>query len=166
MMKVVSVVAAVLLLLAAAGPAAGASGNYSVHLDGATEAPPNASQATGLATFKLSRDGTSLSYKLKVSKLDNPVAAHIHLGPPDVNGPVVVNLFSGVPGGGTVSGVIATGTITAASLVGPLDGQPLSALVAYLDSGNAYVNVHTSDGVPPSGTGPGDLPGGEIRGNF
>ena len=166
MRKVASVGAAVLLLLAAAGPAAGASRNYSVHLDGDTEVPANASQAAGQAVFQLSRDGTSLEYMLIVANLDNPVAAHIHVGPTGVNGPVVANLFSGVPGGGTANGVIAEGTITAANLVGPLAGQPLSALVEALNSGNAYVNVHTNDGVPPTGTGPGDLPGGEIRGDF
>jgi hypothetical protein len=35
-----------------------------------------------------------------------------------------------------------------------------------LENGGAYVNVHTDDGVAPSNTGPGDLPGGEIRANF
>ena len=83
-----------------------------------------------------------------------------------MNGPVVVLLFSGPPGTGTANGVIAEGTVTAANLTGPLAGQPFSALVEALNSGNAYVNVHTNDGVPPTGTGPGDLPGGEIRGNF
>jgi hypothetical protein len=33
-----------------------------------------------------------------------------------------------------------------------------------MGSGAAYVNVHTSDGVEPPNTGPGDFPGGEIRG--
>lgn len=33
-------------------------------------------------------------------------------------------------------------------------------------AGNAYVNVHTSDGVPPNNTGPGDFPGGEVRGQI
>jgi hypothetical protein len=33
-------------------------------------------------------------------------------------------------------------------------------------TGNAYVNVHTNDGVGAVNTGPGDFPGGEIRGNF
>jgi hypothetical protein len=42
----------------------------------------------------------------------------------------------------------------------------MSALVDALNSGNAYVNVHTNDGVPPASSGPGDLPAGEIRGNF
>ena len=40
----------------------------------------------------------------------------------------------------------------------------LDAVVAALESGNAYVNVHTNDGVDPIDTGPGDFPGGEIRG--
>jgi hypothetical protein len=158
----------VLLLLAVAGLAvAGNNNNYSVHLDGDTEVPANASLGTGQAIFHLSPDGASLDYKLIVANLDNPVAAHIHVGPPGVNGPVVAFLFGpAAPAGGTANGVIAQGTITAANLVGPLAGQPFSALIEALNSGNAYVNVHTNDGVPPAGTGPGDLPGGEIRGNF
>jgi CHRD domain len=168
MRKVVGVGAALLLLLAVAGLApAGNNNNYSVHLDGDTEVPANASLATGQAIFHLSRDRASLDYKLIVANLDNPVAAHIHLGPPGVNGPVVAFLFGpAAPGGGTANGVLAEGTVTAANLVGPLAGQPFSALIEALNSGNAYVNVHTNDGVPPAGTGPGDLPGGEIRGNF
>jgi hypothetical protein len=168
MRKVLGVGVALLLLLAVAGlAAAGDNNNYSVHLDGDTEVPANASQAAGQATFSLSPDGTSLDYRLIVANLDNPVAAHIHVGPPGVNGPVVAFLFGpAAPGGGTANGVIAEGTITAANLVGPLAGQPFSVLVEALNSGNAYVNVHTNDGVFPAGTGPGDLPGGEIRGNF
>ena len=64
------------------------------------------------------------------------------------------------PGGGRQTGVLATGTITAADLVGPLTGQPLSALVDAMRAGHAYVNVHTNDGVAPTNTGPGDFPGG------
>ena len=86
----------VALLLLSRGSRTGGGGrkqNYSVHLDGATEVPANASLATGQAIFKLSPDGTSLDYKLIVANLDNPVAAHIHVGPPGVNGPVVAFLF-------------------------------------------------------------------------
>ena len=32
-----------------------------------------------------------------------------------------------------------------------------------MSTGNAYVNLHTSDGVAPDNTGAGDFPGGEIR---
>jgi hypothetical protein len=40
----------------------------------------------------------------------------------------------------------------------------LAAVLAALGSGATYVNVHTNDGVAPPNTGPGDFPGGEIRG--
>jgi hypothetical protein len=140
------------LLLVVAGLAvAGGNRNYSVHLNGGTEVPANASKAVGQVKLRLSADGASLDYTLITANLDNPIAAHIHLGP---------------PGAGTANGLLAEGTITAANLVGPLDGQPLSALIDALNAGNAYVNVHTNDGVPPTGTGPGDFPGGEIRGNL
>jgi hypothetical protein len=32
--------------------------------------------------------------------------------------------------------------------------------------GQAYVNLHTNDGVGVTNTGPGDFPGGEIRANI
>lgn len=66
--------------------------------------------------------------------------------------------------GGRTDGVLATGTITAADLVGPLAGQPLSALIDAINAGNTYVNVHTNDGAAPTNTGPGDFPRGEVRG--
>jgi hypothetical protein len=62
--------------------------------------------------------------------------------------------------------VLAEGTFTAANLVGPLAGHPLSDLLAAIQSGNAYVNVHTNDGQGAANTGPGDFPGGEIRGQL
>ena len=53
-----------LLLLAVAGlAAAGENRNYSVHLNGDTEVPANASLANGQAIFQLSADGTSLDYR-------------------------------------------------------------------------------------------------------
>ena len=69
-------------------------------------------------------------------------------------------------GAGRTDGVLVTGTFDAGDLVGALRGQPLSALVAALNNGTAYVNFHTDDGVAPANTGPGDFPGGEIRGDF
>ena len=35
-----------------------------------------------------------------------------------------------------------------------------------MDSGLAYVNVHTNDGVGSPNSGPGDFPGGEVRGDI
>ena len=48
------------------------------------------------------------------------------------------------PGGGRTDGVLATGTITEANFVGPLAGHPFSDLLDAIESGNAYVNVHTA----------------------
>lgn len=136
-------------------------------LNGGEEVPPRDTNARGNATFSLSEDGLTLSYKLIVANIDNVVASHIHIGPQGVNGPVVLFLFGTAPsGGGRSDGVLAQGTATAANLVGPLAGHPLSDLIAAMSSGGAYVNVHTNDGVAPTNTGPGDFPGGEIRGQI
>jgi len=97
--------------------------------------------------------------------------AHIHIGIPGVNGPITVWLYPstaptpGPLGSGRHDGILAQGTITAANLTGPLASQPLSSLVSALNGGTAYVNVHTNDGVGVVNTGPGDFPGGEIRGD-
>ncbi len=139
--------------------------NFEAHAHGEEEVPPRPSLGQGEAIFHLSADGTELSYRLMASNIDNVVASHIHLGAVGVNGPIVVFLFGpAAPGGGRTDGVLATGTITAANLIGPLAGLPLSELLDAIQSGNAYVNVHTNDGVDGVNTGPGDFPGGEIRG--
>lgn len=141
--------------------------NYRAHLSGDNEVPPRETRAQGQAIVQLSRDKTQLDYRLIASNIENVVASHIHIGPAGVNGPVVAFLFGAVaPGAGRTDGVLATGTITGADLVGPLAGQPLSALIDAIEAGNTYVNVHTNDGVPPTNTGPGDFPGGEIRGQL
>jgi hypothetical protein len=51
-------------------------------------------------------------------------------------------------------------------LVGPLGGATLATLIQAMKDGVTYVNVHTNDGVAPTNTGPGDFPGGEIRGQI
>jgi hypothetical protein len=137
------------------------------HLTGEHENPANASQGQGEAILKVSADRLSVSYKLIASNIDNIVQSHIHMGSPTVNGPIVVFLYGLVPsGGGRHDGVLAEGTFTAANLIGPLQGHPLSDLLSALEAGNTYVNVHTNDGVAPTNTGPGDFPGGEIRGQI
>ena len=136
-------------------------------LNGGEEVPVRDTNARGNATFELSDDGLTLSFKLIVANIDNVVASHIHIGPAGVNGPVVFFLYGNVAaGGGTSNGVLAVGSGTAANLVGPLAGHPLSDLISAMSAGNAYVNVHTNDGVAPANTGPGDFPGGEIRGQI
>jgi hypothetical protein len=102
-----------------------------------------------------------------VANIENVVAAHIHLGAVGVNGPVVAFLAGPFPpAGGRVDGILGQGTLTEENLVGPLEGMDFSVLVAAMRAGGTYVNVHTDDGVDPTNTGPGDFPGGEIRGQI
>ncbi len=136
-------------------------------LSGSQEVPAPDTHARGLAKFSVSPDGTTIHFRLIVANIDNVIMAHIHLAPVGVNGPVVLFLYGPVaPGGGRTEGLISEGSATAADLTGPLAGQPLTALIDAMKNGNAYVNVHTNDGVDPANTGPGDFPGGEIRGQI
>ena len=136
-------------------------------LSGGEEVPARPTRARGVATFHLSPDGTEIAYKLIVANIENVTASHIHKGAAGVNGPVGVFLYGPAPsGGGRTDGPLAEGVITAASLGGPWAGMTLADLVADIEAGNAYVNVHTNDGVAPTNTGPGDFPGGEIRGQI
>ena len=165
----------VLPILENAGQSPNANGgNFGTPLSPDEEVMPagviNTSNARGNAIFQLNTDGTELSYKLIVANISNVFQAHIHSAPAGSNGGIVVWLYPstattpGPTGGGRIDGVIAEGVITSANLVGSLAGQPLSALLTLIRNAGAYVNVHTSDGVLPANTGPGDFPGGELRG--
>ena len=146
--------------------------NFGAHLSPKNETPPgpvNASKAVGNAVFQLSDDGQTLSYKLIVANIENAFMAHIHRGKADQNGPIVVWLYPstaatpGPTGQGRIQGVIAQGSITKSNFVGELLNMEMSDLLALIANENAYVNVHTSDGVAPANTGPGDFPAGELR---
>ncbi|HVE77952.1 MAG TPA: CHRD domain-containing protein [Gemmatimonadaceae bacterium] len=153
-----------------------AGGNYGTHLKGDEEVPVRETNAQGQAIFRLSADGQSLYYKLIVANIENVIMAHIHAAPAGVNGGIVLWLYGNcsapttcvafASGGGRVNGVLAEGVVTSANLVGALAGTSLSDLVALIESQRAYVNVHTNDGVAPTNTGPGDFPGGEVRGQL
>src|SRR5262245_30341232 len=157
----------IVLALSTAGVAAAAAlaafnGNVGTHLKGKFEVPLRQTNAQGQAIFRMSDDGNSVSYKLIASNIDNAFMAHIHMGPSDGTGPIVVWLYPGTapvagpPGSGRHDGVLAEGTFTADNFVGPLAGHPMSDLIAAVRSGDAYVNVHTTDGQNPANTGPGD----------
>ena len=164
MRRTIMLVGMLALGLLAVAPAAVAGDNFVATLSGSQEVPARDTQARGVATFKLSADGTALAFKLNVANIDNVVAAHIHCGAVGVNGPVGVTLFVGAPGGGRVSGTLAEGTITAPDAGNGCGWTDLAAVLAAMASGATYVNVHTNDGVDPPNTGPGDFPGGKIRG--
>jgi CHRD domain len=170
-MRRIVVFGAVLAGLAGAAIAfAGFNQNFGTHLRGRTEVPARDTQAQGQALFHLSDDGLAMQYKLIVANIDNAFMAHIHMAPAGVNGPIAVWLYPSTTPGitaplgqGRLDGVIAEGVFTAANFTGPLSGHPMSDLVSAIENGNAYVNVHTNDGVDGTNTGAGDFPGGEIR---
>jgi hypothetical protein len=134
---------------------------FTANLTGAAEVadPPVETSAKGQAVFRLSQDGTELSYRLIVANIENVTMSHIHLAPAGANGPVVAWLYPDGPPAqlipGRSSGVLAVGTITADDLVGPLATMSLDDLVDELRAGNAYVNVHTAA-----------YPAGEVRGQI
>jgi|694.fasta_scaffold74330_5 hypothetical protein len=172
--RALSITLLVLLLLTFAGTvSASSSRDFEADLAGEFEVPaPRVTGAEGEAEFKLIANGTKLRFKVKVEDITNVWMAHIHLAPTGVNGPIVVWLFprtqqppaQSIPG--QFDGKLAEGLITAADLTGPLAGKSLSDLVAAMQAGNTYVNVHTNDFVDPPNTGPGDFLGGEIRGQL
>lgn len=167
MRRLVIIIAAALMLGASAGSAAAApvppvqAGTFIAVLRGANEQPTVMTRALGLAVFNLNADGTELSYAVFVANIDNVTMAHIHLGSLTTpnNGPIVAWLYPSAPPAvlkpGITFGILASGTITQANLVGPLTGQPLSALVDDFMMNDAYVQVHTLA-----------YPAGEIRGEI
>jgi hypothetical protein len=151
--------AAVVLALPAPGLAdddeAPAALGYQSIMIGLSQVPPVASVGRGLASYLITEDSATLYYSVQALDVSSTITmAHIHLGRAGQNGDVVANLCgAGNTPACAAQGVIATGTVTASSLVGPLAGHPLSDLIVALSSGGAYTNVHTSN-----------FPNGEIRG--
>jgi len=129
--------------------------SFHAKLTGHDEVPSVKTKAKGEITFKLSSDGMTLNYKLKVKNIENPNAAHIHRGIKGESGPPLANLFTGPKKEGKFSGTLSEGTITAEDLKGDLMGKTLDDLVQLIKSGNIYVNVHTDAN-----------PDGEIRGQI
>jgi len=170
----------------------GIAKNHRTHLSGDQEvfAPttpggptPADSSAQGQAIFTIATDSLSFDYKLIASNIENITQAHIHCGPAGSNGPIIVWLYPSptatvaLPGGaGRHDGVLAEDTIVSGAL-NHVRTAPSSAacpggvssfadVLAKIRANNTYVNVHTSDGVNPPNTGPGDFPGGEVRGQL
>jgi hypothetical protein len=164
MRRTIVLVGMLALGLLAVAPSALAGDNFVATLSGDQEVPARDTQAVGVATFKLRQDDAALRFKVNVANIDNVFAAHIHCGAVGVNGPVGVTLFMSAPAGGAVNGTLAEGTITAPDAGNGCGWVDLAAVLAAMGTGATYVNVHTDDGLAPPNTGPGDFPGGEIRG--
>ena len=146
-------------------PVGPATETFTATLNGANERPtPRTTPATGTANMTLRRD--TLRWTITMSDITNVTAAHIHIGGPQDAGGVILGL-TGAPGSFTNS--LITGSIARSAYTPP--GSPNQAvtfdsLLVLIRTGGAYVNVHTNDGAGDPNTGPGDFPGGEIRGQL
>ena len=157
--------------------------NMGTHMTGTEEvftptppstATPADSRGQGEAIFRVNSDGT-VDFREIASNIDNVIMSHIHCGRPGVNGPIRMWLYpvigptgaQGPNGQGPHDGVLASGNFDPTGVICPASavGTDMPLLDA-MRAGLTYVNVHTNDGVAPTNTGPGDFPGGEIRGQL
>ena len=147
--------------LALAIPAHADTITYTATLLGSNEVPPTGSTGTGFGTFIL--NGNLLSIDETFSGLTTAAsAAHIHCcGPVGVNEIVAVPFtpFPNATSGHflTTVDLSLAGTYTAAFITqeGGTVGLAEAGLIAALNSGNTYANIHDAN-----------FPGGEIRGQI
>ena len=119
---------------------------YKAQLSGQDEVPAVETSATGEAEFTLPANGT-MKYRVNVTGISNASAAHIHMGKAGENGDVIVDLLNAPESKDkdTAYGMIFRGNITDSILTGPMKGKTLDDLTAAIESGDTYVNVHTSE---------------------
>jgi hypothetical protein len=162
----VVVVASVLVTTAVAG--GGDGDRFSARLTGFEEVPAVSTGASGKFDAKVRVWEGQLQYRLSYRDLEGSVTqAHIHFGQPAVNGGITVWLcttpaVTGAPAGTQTcpaSPATITGTADAGDVVGPaaqgIAPGEFDELVAAMDAGVTYANVHSSM-----------FPGGEIRGQI
>ena len=128
---------------------------FTATLNGANERlTPTTTPATGTAVVTVM--GNLISWRVDAANLSNVIIGHIHYGPVDSAGGVMIDL-SPTPGSYTTTQTIALGSFT---------GDTVLAVLAHMRNGKAYVNIHTSDGVADPAGPAGDYPAGEIRGQL
>lgn len=146
-------------------PTGPATETFRATLNGANERPTaRTTPATGVADFTLRRD--TLRWSVAMSSITNVTAAHIHIGGATEAGGVILGLTPGTTGvnNSLLAGFVTRSTFTAPGA--PNQGVTFDSLLVLMRNGNGYVNVHTNNTAndPTNNTGPGDFPGGEIRG--
>jgi len=136
---------------------------FSARLIGFNETPlAILSDASGALRLDLDKNAQTATYTLTYDNLSSPILfSHIHFGKVHVTGGVIAFLCGGggkpaCPQSAPPSSPV-TGTITAASIVGPtaqgVGVGVFDGLEDALTSNTAYANVHTNN-----------FPSGEIRG--
>ena len=132
---------------------------FNAKLAGMNEVPPISTSASGTAQFKLSPDNKTISYTITANNINSVNEAHIHQGKAGQNGPPIVQLTIADSkmdyGCQCMLPAIGDGTVTPDNFKGPLAGKKVSDLVNLIESGQAYVNIHTQKNT-----------NGEIRGQI
>jgi hypothetical protein len=150
-----------LALIALAPMASGdESRSFKASLNGYLEVPSISSVANGRFTARLSGDGDTLHYRLRLGGFsETPLFAHIHFARPDVNGGVIAFLCGGGGKPACPADGVVEGTVAAANVIGPTDkgitAGDFDELIRAMRNGATYVNAHTPTYQP-----------GEIRGNI
>jgi YVTN family beta-propeller protein len=122
------------------GEIRGQVGAIEVHttLSGDNEVPPVTTEASGRASLGITSSAVTVT--LRTEGLVDVLAAHIHLGPPTLNGPVIFPLYDAGQGPFTSP---FTRTVTAADLMPAPGAQTFEEAVAAILAGGTYANVHT-----------------------
>lgn len=111
-------------------------------------APPNSDVENIDGRFKLSfaPDLSYATFQVFVFNATNPgnqiVAAHLHVGDANANGPVIVTLFNN-PEGTNVDGLLSNGKITNADIAHIEGYNTVASLYQGIQRGNIYVNIHS-----------------------
>ncbi|MCI0688700.1 MAG: CHRD domain-containing protein [Sporichthyaceae bacterium] len=134
------------LALGLATPA-GATANHDVAvfatvMTGAQEAP-GPGDPDGIGVFVAVAKGDTVCYVITARKIEPPVAAHIHIAPPGVPGPIVVGLET--PVGGFAKDCF-TVVPDDQNSTATLTESEFAALKA--NPAGYYVNVHTPSMLP------------------
>ena len=137
---------------------------FSATLNGDNERPtPRTTPATGTAQLTLADD--ELSWVITMDDITNVTMAHIHIGTSEQSGGILLGLTP------PISNTQIVGSITRAQFqtpASPNEDVTWDDMLELMRTGGAYVNVHTNNTAndPTNDTGPGDFPGGEIRGQI
>ena len=154
MRRVLIAVAAVALMLSAAGSVQAQTVQMAATLTGSNEAPAQVlTGAYGVATVTVDMGTQTVSWIIDVYNMPSGTNnAHFHVGGPGLAGPTVVNVA--FPANAS-NDYRLTGSATAANLLVRAD-QGIRSWEDFLQSlvgGQTYLNIHTTN-----------FPGGEIRG--
>jgi hypothetical protein len=127
---------------------------FTADLSGDQEVPEVETDASGDAELTFIEGDDEIEYFVDVQNIVDVTAAHIHEGQEGEEGDIVATLYDD-SASGEIDGELASGTLVASDLEGPLSGQEIDDLVEMIEDGEAYVNVHTVE-----------YPDGEIRGQL